>query len=71
MMPDTEHDTIPVTLQLEPEVHEFFAKKARKAGVSLETYLSKTLAIVLGCKAFEKMPVCSSQPKSSKESCCS
>ena len=29
MMPDTEHDTVAVTLQLDPAVHEFFAKKAR------------------------------------------
>lgn len=55
MMPDTEHDTIAVTLKLEPEVHEFFSKKARKAGVGLETYLSSTLAVVLGCKAFDQM----------------
>ncbi|WP_319243921.1 hypothetical protein [uncultured Propionivibrio sp.] len=55
MMPDTEHDTIDVTLKLDPQVHEFFSKKARKAGVGLETYLSSTLSLVLGCKAFEQM----------------
>ena len=68
MMPDTEHDTVAVTLRLEPEVYEFFSRKARKAGVGLETYLNSTLAIVLGCKAFEKMSVCSPQ-KGKSESC--
>ena len=68
MMPDTEHDTIPVTLRLDPEVYEFFSKKARKAGVGLETYLNSTLSIVLGCKAFEKMPVCS--PQKNSKTCC-
>lgn len=59
MMPDTEHDTIAVTLKLEPEVYEFFSKKARKAGVGLESYLNSTLSIVLGCKAFDSKSVCS------------
>ena len=68
MMPDTEHDTVAVTLRLEPEVYEFFSRKARKAGVGLETYLNSTLAIVLGCKAFEKMPVCS--PQKNNKACC-
>ena len=54
-MPDTEHDTIAVTLRLAPEMHEFFAKKARKAGMGLETYLSNTLAAVLDGKTFDKM----------------
>ena len=29
--------------------------RSRKAGVGLETYLSSTLAVVLGCKAFDQM----------------
>lgn len=58
MMPDTEHDTISVTLKLEPEVYEFFARKARKAGVGTESYLSSTLSIVLGCKAFDAVSPC-------------
>ena len=69
MMPDTEHDTVAVTLRLQPEVYEFFSKKARKAGVGLESYLNSTLAIVLGCKAFEDMPVYSPS-KSSSKTCC-
>lgn len=43
MMPDTEHDTIAVTLKLEPEVLRVLSKKARKAGVGLESYLNSTL----------------------------
>ncbi len=66
MMPDTEHDTMSVTLKLEPAVHEFFSKKARKAGVGLETYLNNTLSLVLGCKAFDAMSVGASH----KEKCC-
>lgn len=69
MMPDTEHDTVAVTLQLPPELYEAFAKKARKAGVGLETYLNSTLALVLGCKAFDKQPVCSSQRTHVTEKC--
>ena len=48
MMPDTEHDTIAVTLQLPVELYEAFSKKARKAGMGLETYLSNTLTAALG-----------------------
>ena len=70
MMPDTEHDTVAVTLQLDPAVYEFFAKKARKAGVGLETYLNSTLSIVLGCKAFDKMSVCSPHEGKKNEKCC-
>ena len=70
MMPDTEHDTIAVTLQMDPEVFEVFSKKARKAGVGLETYLNSTLSIVLGCKAFDKMSVCSPHEGHRKEKCC-
>lgn len=58
MMPDTEHDTISVTLKLEPEVYGFFAKKARKAGVGIESYLNSTLSLVLGCKAFDAVSPC-------------
>ena len=47
MMPDTEHDTIAVTLQLPAETYEFLAKEARQAGVGLETYLNSTLSVVL------------------------
>ncbi len=54
MMPDTEHDTIAVTLRLTPEAHEAFARKARKAGLGLETYLGNTLAAMLDGKAFDK-----------------
>ena len=55
MMPDTEHDTIAVTLQLAPEVHESFAKKARKAGMGLETYLSNALVAMLDGKTGDKI----------------
>lgn len=52
---------IPVTLRLEPEVHAFFEGKAQQAGVGLDTYLERTLAIVLGCKAFSAASVCMPQ----------
>ena len=52
---------VPVTLCLQPEVHAFFDAKAQKAGVGLDTYLERTLAIVLGCKAFNAASVCMPQ----------
>ncbi len=57
----------PVTLDLEPEVYEFFHRKAQAAGMSLESYLCSTLSIVLGCKAFSKMSPC--PPDAEKTSC--
>ncbi|MEI7612669.1 MAG: hypothetical protein WCK63_07150 [Betaproteobacteria bacterium] len=53
---------VAVTLQLDREVYEFFLEKAQKADVGIESYLASTLSIVLGCKAFNKMSVCSPQP---------
>jgi hypothetical protein len=67
-MPDTQSPTEPhdepvsVTLQLDPKVHEFFLRKAQKAGVGIESFLSSTLAIVLGCRAFDENNACSPQP---------
>jgi hypothetical protein len=57
-----QNETVAVTLQLEPGVYEFFLEKAQKADVGIEPYLASTLSIVLGCKAFNKMSVCSPQP---------
>lgn len=58
---------VPVTLRLEPEVHAFFEGKAQKAGVGLDTYLERTLAIVLGCKAFNAASVCMPQTRPSPQ----
>ena len=55
MMPDTEHDTIAVTLRLTPEAHEAFSKKARKAGLGLETYLGNALAALLNVNTLDKI----------------
>ena len=54
-------EPIAVTLKLDPKVYEFFKQKAQTAGVGIETYLGSTLSIVLGCRAFSKMSVCSPQ----------
>lgn len=43
---------VAVTLKLEPQVYDFFLQKAGKSGLEIETYLNKTLSIVLGCRAF-------------------
>lgn len=43
---------VAVTLKLDPQVYDFFLEKAGKAGLDVESYLSKTLSIVLGCRAF-------------------
>jgi hypothetical protein len=64
-MSDAQPQTNPqiaVTLQLDRGVYEFFLEKAQKADTGIETYLASTLSIVLGCKAFNKMSVCSPQP---------
>ncbi len=53
---------VAVTLQLDPGVYEFFLEKARKADTGIEAYLASTLSIVLGCKAFNTMSVCSPPP---------
>jgi hypothetical protein len=72
-MPDTQPQTssqearVAVTLQLDPEVYQFFLEKAQKANTGIESYLASTLSIVLGCKAFNKMSVCS--PQAAKEGC--
>ena len=58
---DTRDEQIAVTLKLDPKVYEFFRQKAQTAGVGIETYLGSTLSIVLGCRAFSKMSVCSPQ----------
>jgi hypothetical protein len=66
-MPDTQRqddsrdEQIAVTLKLDPKVYEFFMQKAQAAGVGIESYLCSTLSIVLGCRAFSKMSVCSPQ----------
>lgn len=64
---DTQDEHIPVLLKLEPKVHEFFLQKAQKAGVGIESYLASTLSIVLGCRAFSKMTVCT--PEHPEKSC--
>jgi hypothetical protein len=43
-------------------VYAFFLEKAQKADVGIEKYLASTLSIVLGCRAFNSMSVCSPQP---------
>ena len=57
---DNANETVAVTLQLEPKVYDFFNQKAQTAGVDVETYLCQTLSIVLGCRAFSTISVCSS-----------
>jgi len=55
-------EDVSVTLQLDAKVHEFFLRKAQKAGVGIESFLSSTLSIVLGCHAFDEKNACSPQP---------
>ena len=72
-MPDTQQSTnttdeqIPVLIRLDPKIHDFFLQKAQKAGVGIETYLCSTLTIVLGCRAFNALSVCS--PQITEEAC--
>lgn len=42
-----------VRLELDPEVYAFFDRRADAAGVSIEQFISQTLAIVIGCRAFD------------------
>ena len=57
----TSEEPVKVTLTLEPAVFRFFKEKAEKSGVDVDAYLSSTLSIVLGCKAFNKISACSPQ----------
>lgn len=65
---DSPNETVAVTLTLDAKVYEFFRQKAQTAGVEIEPYLSSTLSIVLGCKAFANTYACS-PPRSVASSC--
>lgn len=54
-------DKVAVTLLLDADVHEAFRQKALKSGNELETFLSSTLSIVLGCRIFNESFTCSSK----------
>lgn len=58
---DSTEKSVAVTLQLDADVYQSFLSKAEKAGVDLESYLSRTLSIVLGCRVFNETIVCSPQ----------
>ena len=58
---DNQNEAVSVTLALDKNVYEFFSQKAQKAGIEIEPYLSSTLSIVLGCKAFNATYACSPQ----------
>ena len=52
---------VEITLKLDAAVYENFRQKALRAGVGVESYLCRTLSIVLGCRAFNDTLACSPQ----------
>ncbi len=58
---DSPVEQIEVTLKLDVPVYQSFLRKARKAGVDIEPFLSSTLGIVLGCRMFNENYACSPQ----------
>lgn len=58
---DSQDDKVAVTIRLDTEVYESFLRKAQKAGLEIEPYLSSTLSIVLGCRVFNNSYACSPQ----------
>ncbi len=58
---DVQGEKVAVTVQIDPQAYAVFSRKAEKAGVDVETFLSKTLITVLGCRAFDTTIACSPQ----------
>lgn len=58
---DTQDEQVSVTLKLDTKVYQSFLQKAENAGVEVESYLSGTLSIVLGCRMFTEVHSCSPQ----------
>lgn len=52
-------EKVSLTLQLDPKVYEAFQRKAQQADLDIETFLSNTLTIVLGCRVFNESYSCS------------
>ena len=58
---DTETEKVAVTLMLDAKVYEAFKQKALKSGNEVESFLSETLSIVLGCRIFNESYTCTSK----------
>lgn len=52
-------EQVSLTLQIDTDVYEAFLRKAKQAEMDIETFLSSTLAIVLGCRVFNEKYACS------------
>lgn len=52
-------DQVALTLQIDANVYEAFLRKAKQADMDIETFLSSTLTIVLGCRVFNEKYACS------------
>ncbi|MBS1190861.1 MAG: hypothetical protein H6R10_2653 [Rhodocyclaceae bacterium] len=55
---DVPPNQVAVTLQIDAGVYEAFLRKAGQANMEVETLLSNTLAIVLGCRFFTQDRTC-------------
>lgn len=58
---ETPQAEVEILLKLDAAVYENFRQKALRAGVGIESYLCRTLSIVLGCRAFNETLACSPQ----------
>lgn len=58
---ETPAEQVDIVLKLDKAMVENFQRKAQRAGVPIEIYLSRTLSIVLGCRAFNETLACSPQ----------
>lgn len=52
-------EQVALTLQIDANVYEAFLRKAKQANMDIETFLSSTLTIVLGCRVFNEKYSCS------------
>lgn len=58
-MAEQQQEEVSVTLKIDPKVYEAFQRKAQQANMDVESFLSSTLTIVLGCRVFNEKYSCS------------
>jgi hypothetical protein len=52
-------EQVSLTLQIDADVYAAFLRKAQQADMDIESFLSSTLTIVLGCRVFNEKYSCS------------